>query len=105
MTYTQLENITDLDLRAFLQFPSLDTPIFYPLLLFAIFIVFTLSTFFREIRREGKGNFLSSLAVAGFVTTAIATIFSLLELIQVQIVVLTFVISVVFQVIYLLTKK
>ena len=105
MTYKTLENITDLDLRSFLQFPSLDTPIFYPMLLFAIFMVFTLSTFFREIRREGKGNILSSLAVAGFVTTAIAVIFSFLELIQVQIVVLTFVISVVFQVIYLLTKK
>lgn len=105
MTYKTLENITDLDLRSFLQFPSLDTPIFYPMLLFAIFMVFTLSTFFREVRREGKGNILSSLAVAGFVTTAIAVIFSLLELIQVEIIVLTFVISVVFQVIYLLTKK
>ncbi len=102
MTYETIENITDL--RGMLQFPSTDTPIFYPLLLFAIFIVFTLSTFFREVRREGKGNFLSSLAVAGFVTTVIAVIFSFLELIQVQIVVLTFVISVVFQVIYLLTK-
>ncbi len=104
MTYTQLEELPNLDLRGFLQFPSLDTPIFYPLLLFAIFVIFTLSTFFREVRREGKGNFLSSLAVAGFVTTAIAVIFSLLALIQVQIVVITFVISIVFQVIYLLTK-
>lgn len=104
MTYKTLENISDLDLRGFLQFPSIDTPIFYPLLLFAIFMIFTLATFFREVRREGKGRILSSLAVAGFVTTAIAVIFSLLELIQVQIVVLTFVISVVFQVIYLLTK-
>ena len=104
MTYQTLENITDLDLRGLLQFPSQDTIIFYPLILFAIFMVFTLSTFFREIRREGKGNLLSSLAVAGFVTTAMATIFSLLELVQPITVVITFVISIVFQVIYLLTK-
>ncbi len=104
MTYTTLENISNLDLRGLLQFPSTDTPIFYPLILFAIFMVFTLSTFFREVRREGKGKILSSLAVAGFVTTAIATIFSLLDLIQVQIVVLTLVISTVFAIIYLLTK-
>ena len=103
MTYETIENITDL--KGMLQFPSTDTIIFWPLILFAIFVVFTLSTFFREVRREGKGNFLSSLAVAGFVTTAIAVIFSLLDLIQVQIVVVTFVISIVFQVIYLLTKK
>ena len=104
MTYTQLENITDLSLRSFLQFPSIDTPIFWPIILFAIFMVFTLSTFFREVRREGKGKILSSLAVAGFVTTAMATIFSLLDLIQVQIVVLTFVISTVFGILYLITK-
>ena len=104
MTYSTLENITDLDLKGFLQFPSTDTIIFYPLILFAIFMVFTLSTFFKEVRREGKGNILSSLAVAGFVTTAIGVIFSLLELINVEIVVITFVISLVFQVIYLLTK-
>ncbi|KKL19288.1 hypothetical protein LCGC14_2466980 [marine sediment metagenome] len=104
MTYTTLENVSDLSLKGLLQFPSTDTPIFYPLILFAIFMVFTLSTFFRELRREGKGNILSSLAVAGFVTTAMATIFSLLDLIQVQIVVLTFVISTVFAIIYLLTK-
>ncbi|KKL91643.1 hypothetical protein LCGC14_1892660 [marine sediment metagenome] len=104
MTYKTLENISNLDLRSLLQFPSIDTPIFYKIILFAIFIVFTLSTFFREVRREGKGNFLSSLAVAGFVTTAIATIFSFLALIQVQVVVVTLVISIVFQIIYLLTK-
>ncbi len=104
MTYKTLENVTDLDLKGLLQFPSQDTPIFWPMILFAIFMVFTLSTFFREVSREGKGKILSSLAVAGFVTTAMATIFSLLDLIQVQIVVLTFVISTVFTVIYLLTK-
>ena len=104
MTYTQLEEIPALTLKKFLQFPSLDTPMFYPLLLFAIFLVFTFSTFFREVKRTGKGNILSSLAVAGFVTTAMATIWSLLGLVQVQVVVLTFVISLIFQVLYLITK-
>lgn len=104
MTYVQLEELSSLELRDFLQYPSIDTPIFYPSLLFVIFLIFTLSTFFKEVRRTGKGNILSSLAVAGFVTTVIATIFSLLGLIQVGIVILTFVISMVFQVIYLLTK-
>lgn len=104
MTYTQLETIENLDLKGFLQFPSIDTIMFYPLILFAIFIVFTLATFFKEVRREGKGNLLSSLAVAGFVTTVVAVLFSLLEIIQTRIVVITLVISIVFQVIYLLTK-
>ena len=104
MTYTELQDIGELTLTRVLQYPSIDTPLFYPIILFVIFLVFTLSTFFREVRRTGRGNILSSLAVAGFVTTVMATISSLLGLIQLQIVVLTFVISMVFQVIYLLTK-
>ncbi len=104
MAYTTLESLGELSLRQLLQFPSIDTPIFYPVLLFVIFLVFTLSTFFHELRRTGRGNILSSLAVAGFVTTAIATIWSLLALIQVEVVVLAFVISLVFQILYLITK-
>lgn len=104
MTYQTLEDQGELGLRELLQFPLIDTVIFYPVLLFAIFVVFTLSTFFREVRRTGKGNILSSLAVSGFVVTAIATIWSLLGLISVETIVLTFVISLVFQIIYLITK-
>lgn len=104
MPYTRLDNVSNLDLRGLLQYPSIDTSLFYPGILFAIFVIFTLATFFREVRREGRGNILASLAVAGFVTTVVATIFSLLALIQVQIVVITFVISGIFQIIYLSTK-
>lgn len=105
MTYTQLEDIGELNLRTLLNFPNLDTPIFYPVMLFVIFMVFTMGSFFREVKREGRGNLMASLAVGGYITTAIAFILSLLTLVQNMVVVVTLVISLVFQVIYLLTKR
>ncbi len=103
--YQTIDNITNLTLEGVLQFPTTDTPLFWPFILFAIFLVLTFLTFFIEIRREGKGNFLSSLAVGGFVTTTIAFIFSLMNLVQRQVVIYVLVISVVFQAIYLLTRR
>ena len=105
MPYTQLEDIGTIDLGTLLRFPSIDTPIFYPVLLFVIFLIFALGTFFREIRREGKGNILSSLAVGGFITMVMAFIFSLLGLIQRGVVIITLVASIMFIAIYMLTDK
>lgn len=105
MTYQTLENISNLGIREVLNFPNLDTSIFYPMFLFVVFIIFTSLVFFREVGREGKGNFLSSLAVGGYATTAVAVILSLMSLIQTEILVTVVVTSLVFQVLFLLTKK
>ncbi len=105
MTYQTLDNITDLGIREVLNFPNLNTPIFYPIFLIVIFITFASLSFFREVSREGKGNFLSSLAVAGFVTMSVAVILSLMDLIQTEILVTAVVGSLVFQVLFLLTKR
>jgi hypothetical protein len=105
MPYNTLENITDLGIREVLNFPNLDTPIFYPIFLFVVFFVFTALSFFREVEREGRGNFLSSLAVGGYVTISVAAILSLLDLIQTAVLVTTVVATLVFQVLYLLTSK
>jgi len=111
MTYQTLENITDLGLRDVLNFPNLcnattcNTPSYYPMLLFTFFIVFTSLTFFRELKREGRANLLSSLAVGGYITTVISAILSLLQLVDTQTVIMTLGISVVFQAIYLFTRQ
>ena len=105
MAYTELTEIGTIDLGTILRFPSIDTPIFYPVLLFVIFLIFSLGTFFRELRRESRANILSSLAVGGFVTTIMAFIFSLLGLIQRATVIITLVTSIIFISIYLLTNK
>lgn len=105
MTYTELQDLGSIGLRELLNFPNLDTPNFYPIFLFVVFIVFVSMSFYREMRREGKANLLGSLAVGGFVTIAFATGLSLLGLIQVEIMVITLVICMVFVVLFLLTGR
>ena len=105
MAYTELQNISDQTLRGILQFPSLDTPIFWPIILLVVFVTTSLLTFFREISRKGEGNFLSSLAVAGYLTTSLSVALTFLNLIMYQVVIVCFVISLVFQVLFLLSKK
>ncbi len=105
MAYTELQDLSTMDLETLLKFPSLDTPIFYPVMLFVIFTIFTLGTYFRELGRGEKGNFFSSLLVGGYVTTAMALIMSYIGLIQTAVFVIVIVIALIFQVIFLLTKK
>lgn len=105
MSYSTLENISGLGIKEVLAFPSIDTPIFYPIFLFAVFFIFTALSFFREVSREGKGNFISSLAIGGYVTIAVAAILSLMDLIQTAVLVTTVVAGLVFQVLFLLTNR
>ncbi len=105
MAYQELPRDAEIGLGELLAFPSLDTPIFYPVILFVIFMVFTLGTYFRAVKREGKANFLSSMAVGSFITTVIAFVMSLLGIIQKEVVITAMVIFIVIEVIYLLTKR
>ncbi len=105
MTYQTLPDASNLTVQGILNFPNLDTPSFYPMFLFVIFFTFAAISLFKEIRREGKGNILSSLAVGGFVTIVVATILSVLEVIQTTVLVTTVVACLVFIVLFLLTKR
>ncbi len=105
MAYTQLEDLGEINLETLLNFPSIDTPIYYPVMLFAIFLIISLSLFFKETDREGKGKILSSFAIGGYATTGIAVVLTLIGAIQREIMIVILVISLIFQVIYLLTGK
>lgn len=105
MAYNTLNGSDGLGIKNILNFPNLDTPIFYPMFLFTVFFVFTSLSFFREVSREGKGNMLSSLAVGGFASLSAATILSLLGLIQTTVLVTTVVASLVFMVLFLLSGR
>jgi len=104
MAFQEL-NTSEISFRTIFQFPNLDTPEFWPLILFAIFAVFTFGTFFRELLREGRANFLSSMAVGGFVTITIAAIMTLLEVINTTVFVVTLVSCGSLIVLFLLTNR
>ncbi len=47
-------------------------PIFTPMLLFSIFMVAMLGSYYSQKRLDGRGSFLTSLAVASYMTTIIS---------------------------------
>ena len=53
-------------------------PIFIPLTLFVFFCIIMFGTFFAQQRLVDNGDFASSFAVAGFVTTTLAISMSLI---------------------------
>jgi putative exporter of polyketide antibiotics len=109
MAYSTLDNLTSYgnasDLTNLFAMPNMDFPIFFPMILFAIFMILGLSTFFKQRAEEGKGDILSSLAVSGFGTIVISLAMRLLGMISKTTMITSFAICLVFIVLYLLTKK
>lgn len=104
MAYPGLDVINDTSIKGILQYPNISTPSFYPLILFGIFVVVSLATYFSEKERTGRGNFLSSLAVAGVLNIVLSVLLNLMTLISTLTLIVSMVISFIFIAIYLLTK-
>ena len=87
------------------QYVSSIEPIFFPLVLFAIFMIACLGSFFTQKSLSGRGNFLASLAVAGYITTIAAYILSLVPgIVNTFTVVVCLVLSAVFTLLFFLKK-
>ncbi len=87
------------------QYVSSVVPIFFPLVLFAVFIIVCLGSFFTQKSLTGRGDFLASLSVAGFITTITAYILSLIPgLVNTFTVVVCLVLAIVFVLLFLLKK-
>ena len=95
-TYTEGVNATE-GLHTVLTYVNDVTGgMFVPLMLFAIFFVVMMGTYYSAKRLSGDGNFPASFAVAGFMTTGASFIMMLIPgLINTITVVLTLTISVV----------
>ena len=105
MAYQEFTNLTNVNIQTLLDFPNRDFANFYPLFLFTLFLIFASLTYFRETKREARGNILSSLAVSSFVTLAIATILTYLNLIARSVMIFTMVATIFLIVLFLLTNK
>lgn len=77
MTYPGLETInTSEGIHSYYIYANSIVPILTPLILFAIFIVALLGSYFSQLRTRGFGNIASSFAVAGFIVAVVATFMS-----------------------------
>ena len=106
MPYEELGNRNMSEgMHVLFQYVSSVEPIFFPLVLFAIFIIACLGSFFTQKSLTGRGNFLASAAVAGFMTTMAAYVLSLIPgIVNTFTVVVCLILSVVFTLLFLLKK-
>lgn len=81
MAFRGLENITVDGPEDILTYPLTGDFYFWAKILFAIWIVLGLTTFFEERLRLGKGNFLSSFAVSSLAVIVLAFIGSLFDIV------------------------
>jgi len=81
-------------------------PLFTPILLFVIFFISAIGSYFLERNFTGRGNLLGSLATGGFVTTVIAYVMSLIpNFINTITVIICLIITIVFVLLFLITKE
>lgn len=96
MAYLGLESLNDTSIAGVMSFPLTGDYYFYAKILFGIWLIIALGFFFEEKKRLGKGNMLSSLAVASLATIVLAVIGSLFDIVTQEVLVSTMVLGLIF---------
>lgn len=79
MPYTEIGDVNTSEGIHTLFTYAVDTvPVFVPLLIFAIFIIGCVGSFFAQKRLTGRGNLPGSFAVGSWLTAIVAIVFSLI---------------------------
>jgi uncharacterized membrane protein YiaA len=73
--YLTAHNSTGLE--GMFQYAASTVNLFIPLLLFAVFIIALLGTYFSSKRMNGRGDFWSSMVAASFMTSVLSVLLSL----------------------------
>ena len=88
------------------QYVAEIVPIFFPLVLFCLFIIYTVSSFLIQKEQTGRSNFFSSLVVAGYLTTITAFVMNLIPgLLNPIYPVITLIVSMIMTLIFFQTKR
>lgn len=92
-------------LDTLLTYVAGEVPIFFPLFLTAFFIIIAMGGYFSQQRTSGTGNFFMWAAIAGYSTTGMALILTIIPgVLPLSILVIVFAISSVATLIFMLTQ-
>lgn len=96
MAYQTFAEYNQTGLAGLFTYPASILPIFIPLILFGLFCIVFMSSFFAQKRAATKGAFLNSFAASSYFVFVVAIVMSLVDnLINLQTLVVTLVISIV----------
>ena len=84
-----------------LSYPTIGSPAFWLWILGAIFVIFTLTSYYNEVKIFGKGRLLSSLVVSSFFITCLAVLGSVVGFITTEILVVIIVFFAIFTAIFI----
>jgi len=79
MAYLTFQQYNQTGIAGLLTYPSEVVPQFVPLVLIALFSIVLLSTYFGQKRIVGRGDLISSFAVAGFFTAVISITMTMVD--------------------------
>jgi len=108
MSYQTFTEFNKTGIAAIFQYPTqleLVEHIFMPLLLFTVFIIALLASYFSQTRLRGRGDFWASFAAAGYFVVILAFVMSLMEgLINSTTLIITISVAVVGTILLLLSR-
>lgn len=78
MAYTTFTDYNVSSVQDILTYPAVVVPFFWDFVLFAVFCIVTLSTFFASTRLKNKGDIMVSISVAAWFTTILSFVMSLI---------------------------
>lgn len=77
MTYETLFEANKTSILGIISYVNEIVPIFTPLMLFALWIIILLGSYYSQIRTRGYGDFLGSFAVANLVVAVLSIVMTL----------------------------
>ena len=77
MTYQTLDEANKTSIVGVLSYINNIVPIFTPLMLFALWIIILLGSYFSQIRTRGYGDILGSFAVANIIIAVVSIVMTL----------------------------
>lgn len=104
-TYQTLDDANVTSLAGLLSYVSDAVPIFVPMLLFTIYVISGLASYFSQQRLTGEGDLFASLASAGLLTFVVSIIMSLIpNFINITYVIICLVVAIVGGIIYFFSQ-
>ena len=104
MVCAGLETLVDTSITGILAFPTSCDYYFWAKIMFAFWLIISMTLYFADKKRVFKSDMVSAMGVSSVVTIFVALIGTLLKIIQRDIFIFTMVIGVVFIIFWLLKK-
>ena len=79
MAYPTFTAFNNTGMDGLFLYPASVVPLFIPLVLFALFSITLMATFFSQKRLTGRGDFLASFSVASFFVAIVAFVMTLVD--------------------------